>query len=356
MRKESLDFLRELVDMPSPSGYEERAAALYRFYLESVADRFHTDLLGNTWAALNPDAPLKVMLAGHIDEIGFIVNHISEEGLVHFKTIGDYDVVIPAGQRVWIHSKERVPGVIGRKAIHILEDEKEQDKAPDLHGLWIDLGVDSRSEAEALVELGDPATIQSEFQMLQNGRAIARGFDNKVGAYIVAEALRLLKDELDPGVGVYAVATVQEEVGFRGAYAAAFAIGAQVGLAVDVSHATDHPGMDEARYGRVRIGKGPTITRGPYINPHVFRTLREAAVEDSIPFQIEVAGQCTGTDATAMQTNRDGMATGLIGIPLRYMHTPCELLSLEDVQNAARLIAAFCRRLTAETDFTPRAG
>jgi endoglucanase len=355
MRAESLDFLKAIVNVPSPSGYEERAAEIYRDYTGQFADKVWTDVHGNAYAALNPDAEMKIMLAGHMDEIGFIIHYISDEGLLYFKGIGGHDSVIPVGQRVWVHGKERVPGIIGRKAIHLLEED-EKKKKPELKDLWIDIGASSRAEVEELVELGDVATFQSEFQALLGDRATARGFDNKMGSMIVAEALRLLKEDggLDPEVGVYAVATVQEEIGLRGARTSAFSIDPQSGLAVDVNHAIDYPGVAKTRHGALDVGKGPSVMRGANANPVVFRMIREACDAEEIPYQVDVDPAGTGTDGNAMQISRGGMAVGIVGVALRYMHTPCELLSLTDVENCARMMAAYCRRVRPDTDFTPR--
>ncbi len=355
MRAESLDFFKAIVNVPSPSGYEERAAEIFRSYTSEFADAQHTDVHGNAWAVANPDAAMKIMLAGHMDEIGFVIHYISDEGLLYFSGVGGHDSAIPIGQRVWVHGKERVAGIIGRKAIHLLDDE-ERKKKPQIHELWIDIGATNRAEAEAVVSLGDPVTYQVEFQMLLGDRATARGFDNKMGTFIVAEALRLLKQDggLDPGVGVYAVATVQEEIGLRGARTSAFTIGAQSGLAVDVNHATDYPTVPKTRYGQLDIGKGPSVMRGANANPKVFQMIREACAREDIPYQVDVAPGGTGTDGNAMQLNQGGMAVGIVGVPLRYMHTPCELLSLKDVEDCARLMAAYCRTVKPDTDFTPR--
>ncbi len=355
MRTESLKFLKAMVNVPSPSGYEEHAAEIYREYTKPFADKVTTDVHGNVAAILNPKASMKIMLAGHMDEIGFIVHYISEEGLLYFSGIGGHDSTIPVGQRVWVHGKKKTAGVIGRKAIHLLEED-ERKKKPEIKDLWIDIGASNRSEAEEVVSLGDVATFQSEFQMLLGDRATARGFDNKMGSFIVAEALRLLKEEggLDSGVGVYAVATVQEEIGLRGARTAAFSIAPQSGLAVDVNHAVDYPGVSKSRYGQLDVGKGPSVMRGANSNPNVFKMILEAARKDAIPYQVDVAPGGTGTDGNAMQINMGGMAVGILGVALRYMHTPCELLSLTDVENCARLMAAYCRKVKPNTDFTPR--
>lgn len=355
MREESLDFLKAIVNVPSPSGFEEQAAEIYRRYVSKFADEVRTDVHGNVWAIANPSADMKVMLAGHMDEIGFIVHFISDDGLLYFSPIGGHDSTIPVGQRVWVHGKERVAGIIGRKAIHLLEDE-ERKKKPELKDLWIDIGATSKQQVEEVISLGDVATFQYEFQTLLGDRATARGFDNKMGSFIVAEALRLLKESgrLEKGVGVYAVATVQEEIGLRGARTASYAIDAQSGIAVDVNHAIDYPSVSKTRYGQLDVGKGPSITRGANINPIVFKILTDAASEEEIPYQIDVAPGGTGTDANAMQLARGGMATGLLGVALRYMHTPCEMLSLTDVEDCARLMAAYCERVKPDTDFTPR--
>jgi endoglucanase len=355
MRAESLDFLKSIVNAPSPSGYEQPAAVVYGRYTEPFADQVITDVHGNVTAVLNPRASMRIMLAGHMDEIGFIVHHIGDEGLVYFQGIGGHDSVIPVGQRVWIHAKARIPGVIGRTAIH-LQDEEERKKKPKLRDLWIDIGATTRAEAAEEVSLGDVVTFQYEFQTLLGDRATARGFDNKMGSFVVAEALRLLKHDggLDPNVGVYAVATVQEEIGLRGARTSSFSIAAQTGLAVDVNHAIDYPGVSKTRYGQLDIGKGPTVSRGPNTNHVTFDLITRAAREEEIAYQVSVSPGGTGTDANAMQLNREGMATGLLGVAVRYMHTPCELLSLRDVEDCARLMAAYCRRVRPDTDFRPR--
>ena len=341
--------------MPSPSGFEERAAEVYRNYSKQFADEIKTDVHGNVAAILNPNAGMKIMLAGHMDEIGFLIHYISDDGLLYFSTIGGHDTTVPIGQRVWIHGKEQVAGIIGRKAIHLLKDE-ERKKKPEIEDMWIDIGASNREEVEKLISLGDPVTYQYEFQMLQGDRATARGFDNKMGSFIVAETIRLLKKDggLDPNVGVYAVATVQEEIGLRGAKTSSYWINAQSGLAVDVNHAIDYPGVSKSKYGQLDVGKGPSVTRGANANPIVLKMIREACEKEGIPYQMDVAGGGTSMDGNAMQLNRAGMAVGITGVPLRYMHTPVELLSLTDVENCAKLMAAYCRTVNPDTDFTPR--
>ncbi|WP_338661965.1 M20/M25/M40 family metallo-hydrolase [Pararoseomonas sp. SCSIO 73927] len=354
MRDESLRFLEELIKAPSPSGYEGEVARLYRDYARPYADGITTDVHGNVTVILNPDAPVKIMLAGHMDEIGFIIHDIGEEGLLHFMAVGDHDASVPLGQTVWVHGRRRVVGAVGRKAIHLLGPGEGQGK-PKMGEMWIDIGATSRAEAEEVVRLGDIVTFQRGFQPLLGDRAVARAFDNKAGLFVVAEAVRLLREEggLLPEVGVYAVGTVQEELGGRGARTAAARIGPVTGLAVDMEHAIDYPGVTGAEFGRLEMGKGPSLLRGANASPVVFDLLRRAAEEEGIPYQLRIAPGSTPTDANRIQTAGDGVASGLVGIPLRYMHTPCEVVSLTDLENAARLLAAYCRRVSGETSFVP---
>jgi putative aminopeptidase FrvX len=355
MRAQSLEFLKTIVNAPSPSGYEEHAAKAYRDYTTPLADEVRTDSHGNVFAILNPKASTRIMLSGHLDEIGFLVKYVSDDGLIYFTKVGGHDTMIAVGQHVWIHGKTRVPGVIGRKPIHLMSSD-DRTKVPEFSDLWIDVGATSKAQVMEQISLGDVVTYTAEFRELMTDRAAARGFDNKVGAFVVAEALRHLKEDggLHNDVGVYATGTVQEEVGLRGATTASFSIDAKTGIAVDVTFSTDYPSVPKEKWGDAHIGGGPLVTRGANINPIVFGMLRNAAEEDGIPYQVEVEGGRSGTDAEAMQISRGGMATGLLGVPIRYMHTPCEFLSLTDVENCAKLMAAYCRRVTPETDFTPR--
>lgn len=356
MRADSLQFFEDIVNVPSPSGFEEGAAELYRNYCSQFADELITDTHGNVAAIVNPNASMKIMLAGHMDEIGFMVHHVDEQGMLYFSPIGGHDSGIPVGQRVWVHTATGpIAGVVGSKAIHLMEPD-ERKKKLELHELWIDIGAKDREDAKKWVNIGDSITYQVEFQPLLNDRIAARGFDNKMGSFIVAEALRHLVEDggLGKDVGVYAVATVQEEIGLRGARTSAFWIDAQCGLAVDVNHATDTPRIATSRYGELKTGEGPSIARGANINPVVFRMLIEAADKEKLPYQVDAAPGGTGTDANAMQITRGGMAVGLVGVPLRYMHTPGEILEIDDVANCAKLMAGFCRLVTPDADFQPR--
>ena len=352
MRSESFDLLKRLVDTPGPSGYEQQVQRVYREAVRAYADEVRTDVMGNVIAARNPGGSPRVMLAGHADEIGFQIRFISDDGMLYFGGIGGHDAVVTVGQRVRVHTaKGPILGVLGRRAVHLMEQD-ERNKPVKLDELWIDVGAKDKAHAQELVEIGDCVTYAQELERLQGDLCTARSFDNKMGLFIVAEALRLLADKMLEAA-VIAVGTVQEEVGLRGARTSAYGIDPLVGLAVDVHHAMDYPGANKKKVGDLKLGGGPIITRGANINPRAFNLLVQTAKELDIPYQVEAAPGGTGTDANAMQIARAGIATGLISVPLRYMHTPCEVLDLNDVENAARLMAGFCERVTRDIDWTP---
>jgi putative aminopeptidase FrvX len=354
MRAQSLEFLKTLVATPSTTGNEQAIARLFRDYLSPSSDTFRIDVSGNAIAALNPDAGMRIMLSGHMDEIGFVIHYIDKDGFLFFSPVGGHDSVVPVGQRVVVQGRSPVPGVVGRKAIHVLSAEDLKEK-PKMSDLWIDIGVGTREEALGLVQPGDAITYQYEFQHLHGDLATARAFDNKAGLFIVAEALRLLKEEggLHPDVGVYAVATVQEEIGSKGATTAAFAIDPQTAIAVDMGQALDYPGIDPREYGVLDIGKGPGVSKGANTNPVVFDMLRRAAERDGIPCQVSITPGTSPTDAKALMISRGGIATGLLEVPLRYMHTPSEVVSLADIEACGRLLASYCRSVTPDTSFVP---
>jgi putative aminopeptidase FrvX len=353
MREESVQFLKTLVEAGGTSGYEGPVQAIFRQQVEGLAESVTSDVMGNTIAVVNGRGRPKLMFAGHADEIGFLVRYINDEGFVYFSPVGGWDSEIVIGQRVTIHTATGpVRGVIGKRAIHLM-DEEDRKRKSELDSLWIDLGVANREQAERLVAIGDPITMAAGFERLQGELATAKSFDNRMAVFIVAETLRLLQGQ-SLHAAVYGVSTVQEEIGLRGAQTSSYGINPEVGVALDVCHAIDYPEADKLRrkVGDIRIGRGPVIARGANISPKVFDLLIRAAREENIPYQVEAAPRGTGTDANAMQLSRAGMATGLISVALRYMHTPCEVLSLADLENACRLCAAFARRLTAEMVWT----
>ena len=352
MDGERVDFLERLIEAPGPSGYEQPVREEWRKYTAGFADSVGTDLHGNVMAVRNPGGRPRVMFAGHCDELGFQVNYIADEGFIYFNTIGGHDASLIPGRRVMIHADGGpVRGVTGRKAVH-LTTQADRGKAVKVEDIWIDIGVVDRDEAENLVRVGDAVTYEMGMQELRNGIAVARAFDNKVGAWVVAEALRRIESK-GLEAAVIAVATVQEEIGLRGATTSAFAIEPTVAVAVDVTHATDSPGVNKKTVGDVKLGGGPVIARGPNINPVVEKMLFEAAEEAGVEVQVEAESRGTGTDANAIQISRAGVATALVGVPLRYMHSPSEVISLADADATATLLAAFAQTVRAESDFTP---
>jgi endoglucanase len=352
MVDESHQFLKDLLFTPSPSGYEKPIQEVVRGWAGRYADEVKTDRHGNVIAVRNPAGSPRIMLAGHCDQLGLIVQYLDESGFLYVQPIGGWDMQILLGQSLSVWTKSGpINGVVARRAPHLLTSE-EKKKVPEFQDIWIDIGVKDRKEAQELVTIGDPVTVTLGYRELRNDLAFAPGMDDKVGVWTVMETLRLLSDRRLQAA-VYAVSTVQEEIGLRGATTSSYGINPHVGIAVDVTHATDTPGNDKKQIGEVTLGKGPVIVRGPNINPHVFDRLTERARMHEIPHQVKAYPRGTGTDANAIQLSREGVATGLVGIPNRYMHSPVEVVSLRDLDAAAHLLAEFCAAVTSGLDWTP---
>ena len=349
---QDISFLERLLDAPGPSGFEARPAGVWRGEAKSFA-RVWADVVGNSYAAVRRDARPLVLLAGHIDEIGLQVTHADESGLLYFAGIGGWDAQVLVGQRVRVlGAAGDVPGVIGRKAIHLMEP-KERTQAVKVKKLWIDVGAASLDELKEMgVRVGDPAVIDAGMVRLAGDRVASRAIDNRVGAFVVLEALRLLGE--GGGVaGAVAVATAQEEIGYSGggARTSAFDLSPDVALVVDVTHATDVPGVEKTEVGEHSLGGGPVLTRGSSTHPGVFEMLAETAEANEIPYTIQAAPLRTATDADGIHLARGGVPTGLVSIPNRYMHSPCEIVAIADLFHAARLLAAFVERLDEGVDF-----
>jgi len=355
MRVEMRDSLRSLLDAAGPSGYETAASAVWRRLAGEFADRVWGDVQGNSFAEIGAGGTPTVMLAGHVDEIGLMVHHVDDEGFIWVQGVGGWDPQVLVGQRVELLTEAGpVGGVVGRKAIHLIRRD-DGEKAVKLKDLWIDIGATSGDEAREKVGIGDVAVIRSESLDLANDCLAARSIDNRVGAAVVLEALRLAK-EAGCDAHVIAAATVQEEIGYvagGGARTGAFGLDPQVGIVVDVTHATDHPTLDCKEHGDVRIAGGPVLARGAAINPVVYRRLHDAARAEEIQVQVQALPALTGTDADALRMSRSGVAAGLVSVPNRYMHTPNQIVSLSDVEQSARIIAAFLAQLEADTCFLP---
>ncbi len=356
MEQASHEFLRRLLETPSPSGYEQPIQAVVRDCLRPFADDVRTDRHGNVFVARFPegrpaDAP-RVMLAGHCDQIGLMVQYIDAEGFLYVQPIGGWDVQILLGQYLTVWAKDGpISGVVARRAIHLLSPD-ERTKVPGFTDLWVDIGAKDKAEAEGLVRPGDPLTFALGYRPLRNNLAASPAMDDKVGLWVVMEAIRLLHNRY-LRAAVYAVSTVAEEIGLRGATTATYSVNPAVAIAVDVCHATDTPGNDKKTQGDIKCGGGPVLYRGPNISPRVFDLLEATAKTHAIPVQVRGTPRATGTDANAMQVSREGTACGLVGIPNRYMHSPVEVVHLHDLSHAARLLAEFCAAVGPDTNWIP---
>jgi putative aminopeptidase FrvX len=346
---ETPGLLDRLLRCAAPSGYEGPAAAIWR-EAASFAD-LSTDGLGSSIARIGEGLPL-LAVVGHIDEIGLVVTHIDEKGFLYFAPIGGWDPQILVGQRVEVRGENGLaPGVVGRKPIHLL-DLDQRKKVVELKGLHIDVGAADRDAAAELVRVGDPVTIAAEPARLAGDRLTSRSMDNRLGAYVALEALRRCHERGGLRGSFAAVAAVQEEIGLYGARTAAFALRPDLAVAVDVTHATDAPGVDEKEVGSHPLGSGPAIGRGSTLSPRVFELLVETAKEAGIEHTISASGRGTSTDADVIQISRAGIPTGLVSIPLRYMHSPVELVDLGDVEAAVELLVAFALRLREGVDLS----
>ena len=351
---QSLDFLKKLLDTPGPSGFEAAPAKVWREQAKKFA-KVSGDVAGNSLAEVNSEGKPTIMLAGHIDEIGVIINYIDDQGYAYIQPIGGWDPQVLIGQRLrFVGRNGEVFGVVGKKPVHLIKVE-EREKAAKFTDLWVDLGFKTKKEAESAISVGDAGVIDSRTMEFPNGRLVSRSIDDRIGAFVVLEALKRYAEK--PGAArVVAVATTQEEIGYRGGGAGVCAtcIGPQMAIVVDVTFAIDHPGVEKKEYGEAAIEAGPVLTRGSIISPVVFELLRKTAEEKKIPFSLHAAGRETSTDADAIHIAREGVATALVSVPNRYMHSPNELVSIQDLDHAADLIAHTCRTVTAKTDFTAR--
>jgi putative aminopeptidase FrvX len=352
---DSIAFLKRLLDSPGPSGYESAPARLWREEASKFAEHVRADVSGNSMAEVNPTGSVTIMLDGHIDEIGVIVQHIDDEGYIWVQPIGGWDPQVLVAQRIRFLGRDGdVLGVVGRKPIHQIKPE-EREKAARICDLWVDIGAKNKKEAEARLMVGDPGVIDSRTLEFPDGRIVSRSIDDRIGAFIVLEALRRYAEK--PGKArVVAAATTQEEIAFHGggALVCTSCIGPQMAVVVDVTFATDHPQMDVKEIGDHRMGGGPVLGRGALISPVVFGVLRDAAEKRKIPYSLHAVGRDSSTNAEAIAIAREGVAVGLLSIPNRYMHSPNEMVDLADVDHAAELLAEACRRVTADTDFTAR--
>jgi endoglucanase len=343
-------LLDELLRAGAPSGYEGPAAEVWRKAASPFAELSY-DGIGSTIARVGEAEPL-VAIVGHIDEIGLIVTYIDEKGFLWFQPIGGWDPQILVGQRVEVTGTNGpVPGVAGRKPIHLLEPDQRK-KVVELKSMHIDIGADGREEAETMVRVGDPVVIRTEPMQVAGTKLVSKSMDNRLGAYVALESTRRCAEGAGPGGSMAGVAAVQEEIGLFGARTAAFELRPDIAIAVDVTHATDAPGVDEKEVGIHPLGSGPVIGRGTTLSPKVFELLVETAEAEGIEYSIGASSRGTSTDADVLQISRAGIPTGLVSIPLRYMHSPVEMVDLRDVEAVISLLAAFGSRIKAGVDLS----
>ena len=357
MRKESLAFLERLLGAPSPSGYEQPAQRVFRDYVAPFCDEVVTDVMGNVFAriSVNGTGLPRVMIVGHTDEIGLQVKYLDDRGFLYFAAVGGVDAHLTPGKLVHIHTASGpVPGVIGKKPIHLM-DAKDRETVVKLEAQYIDIGARDKAEALQSVRVGDAITFDSRLTRLHGDRVASRGFDDKAGCFVVAEVLRLVRTRGKRlGIDLYGVSSVQEEIGLRGGTTSSYTVAPDIGICVEVDFATDQPDVEKKHNGEVALGKGPILTRGANINHRLFELLSESAVKKDISVQYTANPRATGTDANVMQISRGGVATALVKIPLRYMHTPVETVALSDLENAAKLIVAALEGISSKDEFIPR--
>jgi putative aminopeptidase FrvX len=355
LSESSIAFLKRLLDTPAPSGFEGPAAKVWRDEASKFARNVTTDVAGNSMAEINPGGSPTIMLDGHIDEIGLIVQYIDDDGYVYPSPIGGWDPQVLVGQRIrFLGRGGDVLGVVGKKPIHLMKTA-DRDQASKMTDLWIDIGATNKAEAEARISVGDPGVIDSKTMDFPNGRIVSRSIDDRIGAFVVLEALRRYGEK--PGAArVVAAATTQEEIAWHGggALVCTNCINPQMAIVIDVTFATDHPNIEKKEIGDHRIGGGPVLSRGAIISPVVFDLLRGVADRSGISYSVHAAGRDTATNADAIHIAREGVATGLVSIPNRYMHSPNELVSLDDVDRTATLLAEACRTVNDTTDFRAR--
>ncbi len=354
MREHSLNFLRTLANTPSPTGHEVRGQRVWLDYVKPFAEETFSDAYGNCVAVLNKGGSPRLMLAAHADEIAMGVNYITDEGFIYVRKMGGVDAAITKAQRVVIHSQAgAVKGVVGNVAPHLARGDDKDPKPPKIHDLFIDIGARDRKDAEKLVRIGDPITLADEFDLLRNDLAVARAFDNRIGTFAVAEALRLLKETGSKllRAEICGVSNVQEEVGLLGSRQIAYSLQPDIALVVDVTHATDYPTVSKSQHGDVKLGHGPAITRGGCNHPEVVARIESVARAKKIPLQYQATSNTTGTDTDAIFWTRGGIASALISLPNRYMHSPVEVVNLKDLEYIPVLLAAFALSLKKGEQF-----
>ncbi|MDR0659977.1 MAG: M42 family metallopeptidase [Prevotellaceae bacterium] len=352
MDKSLLNFFIELLESPSPSGFEQNTQNIFKRFTTEHADEVQTDKNGNVFAIKRGKGKKRIMLIGHGDEIGLMVKYVTDDGYIHFVPIGGIDLHILQGSKIDIHTKNgAIRGVIGRKPWHLMRKE-DAERQLTMEELWIDIGAKDKTEALNMVSIGDPITFAKGVDFLPNGLITSKAIDNKVGIFIVAAVIQALKEK-ETDASIYAVSGVQEEISYKGSHTSTFQIAPDIGIAVDVTHATDYPSMDKRAFGDIKINGGAVIARGSRSNPRVFELLTNAADKTEKPYQIESIPADSRTDAEGIHMTREGAASSIVSIPCRYMHTPGEIVSLNDVEATIELLTEFCLSVKDDTNLNP---
>lgn len=345
-------FLKDLLATPGTSGFEQQIQQVIREFAGPFSDSVETDVHGNVIASVNPNGKTRILLDAHCDQIGLIVRHIDDKGFIRVNPVGGWDMQILLGQRMDVHTSEGpIPGVIARKPIHLL-NETERKTVPKIHELWIDIGTASSEETHEIVSIGDSVTPAPSLVELRNGRLSGVAMDDRTGIWVIMNALKIVAQR-KPTAAVFAVSAVQEEIGLRGAQSSAYNVNPDVAIAVDVTHATDCPGINQNQFGKVEIGGGPVVVRGANANPRVFDLLKQTADTNDITIQINALARAASNDGAAIQVSRGGCACGLVTLPNRYMHSPVEVVAESDLEQSAQLLAEFCLAIDDKTSFIP---
>ncbi|HLX57580.1 MAG TPA: M42 family metallopeptidase [Ktedonobacteraceae bacterium] len=354
MDESRVAFLRRMIASPSPSGFEQPVQQVIREEIQHYTDEVRTDVHGNVIAALNPTGQPRVMLTAHCDELGFLIRYIDEEGFLYFAPIGGYDPSTLPGERVHIHTATGpIPGIIGRQSIHLMEGE-ERGKAPKLSEMWIDIGVSNKAEALKLVAPGSIATRAAQLELLRENLVVSRALDNKSGIFTIVEAMRRLHEQREKlKASVYFVSAVQEEIGGRGVATSAYSVDPLIAIAVDTIWTSDHPQTSRQEIGEIKLNGGPALTIGGFVNPRVYQLLVNAANEAGIAYQLDPEAGATYSDNDPVRLTRAGVASALVNIPCRYMHTASEVVSLKDLDEIAELLSRFALSIDERTNVIP---
>jgi putative aminopeptidase FrvX len=357
MNQADRDFLFQLLQTPSPTGFEMRGQQVWADWMKPHAAEVACDAYGSTWATLPGQSNRVVMLEAHADEIGYIIKHVDEKGFIRLDRIGGSDAATARGRRLrFLGDKGDVTGIIGNTAIHLRRDDLGSEKAPQVHELWVDVGASNAEEvAELGLRVGHPAVYQDEPLEMANKRLVGRAIDNRIGSYIIGQVLKRLASRAEkPPVTLICLNAVQEEIGGNGAMMATYRLRPDVCVCLDVTHATDTPGIDANKFGLVKLGHGPSISHGSANHPLVAKRLIEVAAQAKIPVQHDASSRFTGTDTDKIFHSREGIPSSLVSLPLRCMHSVVETAHLDDIAQTIELLAQFVLSLNDQDDFNQR--